>query len=55
MDEDGQREREQQIRKWVEKERGCAYIKWQLRETKKKKIEKNENFFEISCKIDKLM
>ena len=46
-------EREQQIRKWGEKERGRAYIV--VVERNNKKNEKNEYFIEISCKIDKLM
>ena len=45
------------VQRWMEmgteKERGHAYVKWQLREIIN--IEKNEYFVEISCKIDKLM
>ena len=46
-------EREQQIRKWGEKERGCTYIV--VVERNNKKNERNEYFIEISCKIDKLI
>ena len=46
-------EREQQIRKWGEKERGRTYIV--VVERNNKKNERNEYFIEISCKIDKLM
>ena len=48
-----EREREQQIRKWGEKERGRAYIV--VVERNNNKNERNEYFIEISCKIDKLM
>ena len=44
-------EREKQIRKNGERER--MYVK--VVERNNKKIEKNEYFIEISCKIDKLM
>ena len=47
-------EREQQIKKWGEKERGRAYIVV-VERNKKKKNERNEYFIEISYKIDKLM
>ena len=46
-------EREQQIRKWGDKERRRAYI--MAVERNNKKNERNEYFIEISCKIDKLM
>ena len=46
-------EREQQIRKWGEKERGRTYIV--IVERNNKKNERNEYFIEISCKIDKLI
>ena len=47
------REREQKIRKWVERERARIYKL--VVEGNNKKIEKSEYFIEISCKIDKLM
>ena len=46
-------DREQQIRKWGEKERRRTYIV--LVERNNKKNERNEYFIEISCKINKLM
>ena len=46
-------EREQQIRKWGDKEIRRAYIMAVKRNNKKN--ERNEYFIEISCKIDKLM
>ena len=46
-------DREQQIRKWGEKERRHAYIV--VVERNNKKNERNEYFIEISCKINKLM
>ena len=46
-------EREQQIRKWGDKEIRRAYIMAVKRNNKKN--ERNEYFIEISCRIDKLM
>ena len=51
---DGCREREQQSRKWVERERESAYKERWLREIIKK-IERSEYFIEISCKIEELI
>ena len=47
-------EREQQIRKMGRK-REKARMQREVVERNNKKIEKNEYFIEISCKIDKLM
>ena len=46
-------EREQKIKKLVERERARVYKV--VVEGNNKKIEKSEYFIEISCKIDKLM
>ena len=55
MDEDGQRERERATNQKMgrERERACVYKV--VVERNNKKMEKNEYFIEISCKIDKLM